>query len=94
MRNYVQAMSYSIFFSRFHGPFRDIDAIEDRDDALQTALEFEKATLGFYKAVEDAEGSSQILTKIMDAERSHIVVIMKALLVEGSKFRSLQDTWT
>lgn len=92
--DYLKAMSYSVFFTRYQGPFKDVDSINDRDDALLAALEFEKATLGFYKAVEDVDGSSEVLTRIISMERSHIVVIMKALLVEGSKFRSLQDSWT
>ena len=92
--DYLKAMSHSIFFSRFHGPFKDVDVIRDRDDAIQKALEFEKATLGFYKAVEEVQGESNQLSSIIAAERSHIVALMKALLVEGSKFRGLQDTWT
>jgi rubrerythrin len=90
---YLKAMSHTIYFSRFHGPFKDIDTIRNREDALQKALEFEKATLGFYKAVEEVRGGSEQLTRIIEAERSHVVALMKALLVEGSEFRSLQDTW-
>lgn len=93
MKEYLEAISYSLYFFRYKGPFKDVDTIKDRDDALVTALEFEKATLAFYKAVEETEGSSEILSEVIAAERSHVVVIMKALLVEGSKFRSLQDTW-
>jgi len=94
MNDYLKAMSHSVFFSRYPGPFKDINAIVDRDDALQKALEFEKATLLFYKAVEEVQGGSELLSQIIAAEKSHIVAIMKALLVEGSKFRSLQDSWT
>ena len=94
MNDYLRAMSHSLFFSRYQGPFKDVDTVKDRDDALQKALDFEKATLGFYKAVEEVQGSSALLSQIIEAEKSHVVVIMKALLVEGSKFRSLQDTWS
>ncbi|MBN2320810.1 MAG: ferritin family protein [Acidobacteria bacterium] len=94
MNDYLKGMSHSLFFSPYQGPFKDIDTIKDRDDALQKALEYEKATLGFYRAVEDVQGSNELLTKIIEAEKSHIIVIMKALLVKGSKFRSLQDQWT
>ncbi len=92
--DYLKAMSHSIFFSRYHGPFKDIEAIRNREDALLKTLEFEKATLGFYKAVEEVQGGSELLSRIIEAERSHVIAIMKALLVEGSKFRSLQDTWS
>jgi len=91
--DYLKAMSQTVYFSRLHGPFKDIDKIRDKEDALLKALEFEKATLGFYKAVEEVQGGSEQLTRIIAAERSHLVVLMKALLVEGSEFRSLQDTW-
>ena len=60
---------------------------------MQKALEFEKATLGFYKAVEDVLGKDELLTGVINAEQHHIVVLIKALLVEGSKFRTLQDRW-
>jgi len=93
LADYLKAMSCFTFFSKYLGPFKNIDSIKDHNDALLMALEFEKATLGFYKAFEEFEGSSGILKKIMDVEKSHIVVIMKALLVEGSKFHSLQDSW-
>lgn len=91
--NYLKAMSYSAFFSRYRGAFKNMGALKDRFDALQRALEFEKATLGFYRAVEEVEGSAEVLTRIIDAEKRHVVVLMKALLVDGSKFRSLQDSW-
>lgn len=94
MSDYLRAMSHSLFFSQYNGPFKDVDAVKDRDDALQIALEFEKATLGFYKAVEEILGSSVILSAIIAAEKSHVTGLMKALLVEGSKFRSLQDHWS
>jgi rubrerythrin len=93
MNDYLKAMSHSLFFSRYQGPFKDVDTVKDRDDALQKALDFEKATLGFYKAVEEVQGDNAVLAKIIEDEKSHVVAIMKALLVEGSKFRSLQDTW-
>jgi len=92
-REYLKAMSISEFFSHDRGPFKDIDKINDRDDALAKAMDFEKATLHFYRAVEDVLGNNEILTQVIEVERSHIVVLMKALLVEGSKFRSLQDRW-
>jgi len=92
-KEYLKAMSVSEFFSSHRGPFKDVDKIQDRNDALQKALDFEKATLGFYKAVEDFHGKRDLLTQVIEAEKAHVVVIMKALLVEGSEFRGLQDRW-
>ena len=86
-------MSLSEFFSHDRGPFQEIEKNQDRTAALQMALDFEKATLGFYKAVEDVLGKNELLSQVIEAEKNHIVALMKALLVEGSKFRGLQDTW-
>jgi len=92
--DYLKAMSMSEFFSPRHGPLAHMDQIKDRDDALKAAFELEKATLGFYKAVEDVIGSNPVLSEVVEAEKLHLSNVMKALLVEGSRFRSLQDTWS
>ena len=90
---YVKAMSLSEFFSHNRGPFQDMEKIQNRNDALQNALDFEKATLGFYMALEHVLGTNELLNQVIEAERNHIIVLMKALLVDGSEFRGLQDIW-
>ena len=92
-REYLKAMSISEFFSHRKGPFQDLGKMQNRDDALAKALDFEKVTLGFYLAVEDVLGSNELLTQVIEMEKAHIVVLIKALLVEESKFRGLQDMW-
>jgi len=89
---YVKAMSISEFFSPKRGPFANIDKIKDRDDALEKAFGLEKATLGFYKAVQDLLGESETLSKVIEAEKGHVVALMKVMFT-GAKFRSLQDQW-
>jgi rubrerythrin len=89
---YVRAMSASEFFSRVRGPFANIDKIGNRDDALEKVFGFEKATLGFYQAVQDLIGSNPVLNQIIEAEKSHITRLMK-VMITGEKFRSLQDPW-
>jgi rubrerythrin len=91
-RDYLRAMSISEFFSH-HGPLQNTDKIQDRNDAIQIALDFEKATLGFYRAVEDVLGKQELLSEVMETERNHVIILMKALLVDGSAFRGLQDRW-
>jgi rubrerythrin len=91
-REYIKAMSISEFFSPKHGPFANIDKIKDRDDALEKAFGLEKATLGFYDAVQDALGKNEILSQVIEAEKSHVVTLMK-VMVTGAKFRSLLDNW-
>ena len=91
--SYLKAMSMPDFFNDPDSPFQDVDKIQGRDDALGMALDFEKATLGFYQAMNDIFGQKGSLEQIMDAEKLHISNLMTAMLVEGSKFRSLDDRW-
>jgi rubrerythrin len=91
-RDYLRAMSISEFFSHHQGPFKDADKIVNRDDALEKAFNFEKATLGFYQAVQDTLGKNPTLTEVIETEKSHITRLMKAMIT-GEKLRSLQDVW-
>jgi hypothetical protein len=43
--------------------------------------------------VEDVLGKQELLSQVMEAERIHVIILMKALLVEGSAFRGLEDKW-
>jgi len=91
-REYLRAMSISEFFSHHQGPFKDADKIANRDEALEKAFNFEKATLGFYQAVQDTLGKNPTLTEVIETEKSHITRLMKTMIT-GEKFRSLQDVW-
>jgi len=90
---YVRAMAISEFFSSYEGPFVDVDKITSRDDALEKAFAFEKATLGFYQAVQDVLGKTPTLTQVIEVEKSHVTRLMK-VMITGEKFRSLQDKWS
>jgi rubrerythrin len=91
---YLRAMSVSAYFSRREGPFHDIDSIEERDDALEQAFNFEKATLGFYQAVKEVlAGDNDALIKVIEAERRHVARIME-VMITGAKFRGLSDDWS
>ena len=89
---YLKAMSISEFFSRSHGPFKDVDKIEHYEDALEKAFGLEKATLGFYQSLRDVLGENATLDKIIETEKSHVITLMK-VMISGARFRSLQDTW-
>ena len=91
-REYVEAMSISESFSPTHGPFAKLDDIGSRDDALEAAFGLEKATLGFYNAMQDMLGENEALPQMIEAEKGHVVALMKALIT-GAKSRSLQDRW-
>ncbi|MCP4633694.1 MAG: ferritin family protein [candidate division Zixibacteria bacterium] len=90
--DYIVAMSSSEFFSYDEGPFKNIERVKTQDDALGAAFELEKATLSFYNAVKEYLGENNILNHIIEAEKGHVVAIMK-VMVTGGKFRSLQDKW-
>lgn len=89
---YLRAMSISEFFSHHEGPLKDAEKIKSSDDALEQAFNFEKATLGFYHAVQDVLGRNRTLTSIIKEEKNHVARLMKAMLT-GEKFRGLQDDW-
>jgi rubrerythrin len=90
---YVRAMSISEFFSPYQGPFTDVEKIKNRDNALEKAFAFERATLGFYQAVRDVLGKEPVLEKVIEAEKGHVTRLMK-VMITGEKFRSLQDKWS
>ena len=86
----LKAWSLSEFFSRRRGLGRNLDDIKTRDDALQRAFDFEKDAFSFYQALRDVIGDEPVLQEIIDAERQHMLAVMK-VLVSGSKFRGLAD---
>lgn len=90
--DYLKAMSASEFFSP-QGPLAGLEQSADRTQALLRVFAFEKATLGFYRAIADVLGESRPLALIIRAEKAHIVKVMKYLLVLGSQFRGLGDPW-
>ena len=90
---YLRAMSVSEFFAD-SGPLSTMDAAKDRDDALMNVLAFERNALGYYRAIADVLGESRALAGIIAAERAHVRQVMKYLVVDGSKFRGLGDTWS
>lgn len=72
--------------------FKKTEEIKDKDDALGFALSFEKATLQYYQAIRDILGKEPQLGEIIEAERQHVVSLMKVITADA-KFRSLNDTW-
>jgi rubrerythrin len=90
---YLRAMSVSEFFGDT-GPLAGIDAVADKNDALMKVLSFERTALGYYRAISDVLGDSAALDGIIAAERAHVRQILKYLIVDGSQFRGLGDTWT
>ena len=76
---YLRAVSISEFFS---GKLFDRDQLKTREDALQRALELEKATLQYYQAMVEVLGDNEALDFLIKAERRHVLSIMRYLLTE------------
>jgi rubrerythrin len=76
---YLSAMSRSAFFAGEEGLTATLNNIRSVDDALAHALEFEKATLGYYLALQDVLGQQEPLSAILEAEKQHVIALMKAI---------------
>ena len=61
-------------------------------DALQGALELEKATLFFYQSLKDLLDDSEEVDHLIETEKRHVSALMK-VLVSDARFRGLDDVW-
>lgn len=86
----LRVMSMSEFFMGGSGLFKKLDEVETREDALQRAFKLEKDTLAYYRAMEDILGKDDILTSIIQSEKSHLLKVMEYMLTEA-KMRGLAD---
>jgi rubrerythrin len=89
---YLAAASISEFFMGDKGAFKDVDKIKKKDDALLRAFSFEKATLLYYHAIADIWGQNELLREIIEAEKGHLIGVMKYLITDA-KMRGLADNW-
>ena len=69
---YLCAMARSEFFKGDAELTTTLDNLENLQEALTHALGFEKATLGFYLAVQDVLGQDEALEAIIQAEKGHV----------------------
>ena len=88
---YLRATAISEFFREDY--FKKMADADSRDDLLGRALEFEKATLQYYQAIRDILGESSQIDGIIDAEKTHVINLMKVIMTDA-KFRGLGDKWT
>lgn len=63
---------------------------ENEDDILLKALAFEKETHQYFYCLKDIIGESPPLNEIINAEKRHIIALMKVIMI-GDKFRGLED---
>jgi rubrerythrin len=89
---YLRAMAMSEFFRGDSGLVAKLDKVDNLNEVLIHVLEFEKATLGYYLAVKDVLGETGALDKIIQAEKSHIVRLMKYILTD-ERMKGLADVF-
>ena len=87
---YLRAMVMSEFFTGDDGLIGKIDKTDSLDQVLIHVLQFEKATLGYYLAFKDVLGESEVLDSIIQAEKGHIVRLMKYIITD-EKMKGLAD---
>ena len=90
LHQFLRATAISEFFR--DDAFKNVDSIKLADDALGRSLAFEKATLQYYQAIRDILGQNQALEEIINAERTHVITLMK-IITADAKFRGLSDKW-
>jgi rubrerythrin len=90
-RDYLRAMSMSDIFSRPHGLTGKLGDIRSPADALKLALQLEKSTLAYYKAMRDVVGPEEVLDSLIAMERVHVVKVMARLVTE-TMMRGLADS--
>jgi rubrerythrin len=88
--DYLQATAMSQFFQQDY--FKHMEKIDSVTDALTKALEFEKATLLYYKAIQEVLGDNPQLQVIIDAERKHVLALVR-IIPTDAQFRGLGDTF-
>ena len=87
---FLCAMARSQFFTGEGGIAAALEKSQTVDEALVHALEVEKATLGFYQALEDVLGQEEALQSIIAAEKEHIARLIKYIITD-EKMKGLAD---
>ena len=87
---YLSAMARSEFFAGEAGMAAILEKSQTLVEALVHVLDFEKATLGFYRAIQDTLAPEAAIDAIIAAEKQHIARLMKYILTD-EKVKGLAD---
>jgi rubrerythrin len=90
--DYLQAMAHAEFFQDADDLDQVVAGINSREDALERALRLERDTLAFYQAVVEVGGASELIQRIIDAEKGHVVTLVRYLM-SGAKMRGIRDDY-
>jgi rubrerythrin len=93
LAQHIRSTSTSGVFSALRDLQGDVDEIRSREDALQRAFEFEKATLAYFEAMHEAFPEDEVLGSLVAVEKSHVAKVME-LMVTGARFRGLGDRFS
>ncbi len=70
---YLRAIVESEFFLGKNKSLPSMDRVRSIEDAVRTAIGFEKETLLYFYAIRDVFGEKEVISQIIDEEKSHIV---------------------
>ncbi len=70
---YLRAIVESEFFLGKNKSLPSMDGVKSIEDAVRTAIGFEKETLLYFYAIRDVFGEKEVVSQIIDEEKSHIV---------------------
>ena len=87
---YLRAMAMSEFFDLRKGPVKNLKRVKRVQDILLVVLGVEKATLGYYVALQEAMGGNEVLAAIIRAEKQHVTRLMQYILTD-EKMKGLAD---
>jgi rubrerythrin len=87
---YLRAVATAEIFYGNNEALDPADKVETRQDAFARAMNMERASLMYYSAMRDVLGPSEVLDSIIQAEKEHMVKVMKYMFT-GAKMRGLID---
>ena len=85
---YLRAMSMTEFFMGADGMYRNLDEIENSEDAMFRAFRLEKSVLGFFMALKEVLPESEVIDSIIATEKGHLTQVMKYLVADGFFLRN------
>ena len=89
---YLIAMARSELFGGGVGLAVVLEKVQSVAEVLTRVLDFEKATLGFYRAIQDILGGNETLDAIIEEEKKHITRLAMFSLAEERMKRFEDDS--
>jgi len=87
---YLIAMARSDLFGNGVGLAVTLEKVQSVAEVLTRVLDFEQATLAFYRAIQDILGKNEALDAIIKEEKKHVTRLIKYSLTE-EKMKGFED---